>query len=312
MKKQTERQPIDDLFARKLGDMSLKPSSDAFERLQARMGQKKTETKIVFWRNPAIQSYMAAAACLLLVCLFGWLYWPSGDRLKPDSTQIASSTPVNGQNRPDSQPTGKDNKAMSTEAGNDRVVPTEPSVEQETIKPEPIEQLAQSQPVSERIKSKNDHVVAPVRRFGSNVENRKSEAVVAQTKPVENKQKTSDLVATTTMPVQPTVSEPPVVATIKPAPATERGLVVTIAEPEALVAARQAAKVSIEEKTAVALADKQSEKDNKSGNIWQQVKRFKQGDVFARGDRSDNEGGLLGRAYSGLKHSIEKDKSAKE
>src|ERR671932_476780 len=43
MKDHSEKQPIDDLFARKLGDMSLKPSADGFERLQARMNQNKPQ-----------------------------------------------------------------------------------------------------------------------------------------------------------------------------------------------------------------------------------------------------------------------------
>src|SRR5438874_663574 len=77
MKKPTEKQSIDELFSRKLGNMSLPPSADSFERLQARMGQNKQQGRITVWRNPTMQRYMAAAACLLFVCLFGWLYRPS-------------------------------------------------------------------------------------------------------------------------------------------------------------------------------------------------------------------------------------------
>ena len=62
MKKHTEKPSIDELFARKLGNMSLPPSSDGFERLQARMGQHKPEVRVVFWRNPDLQRSMAVLA----------------------------------------------------------------------------------------------------------------------------------------------------------------------------------------------------------------------------------------------------------
>ncbi|RYF58670.1 MAG: hypothetical protein EOO39_34000 [Cytophagaceae bacterium] len=97
----------------------------------------------------------------------------------------------------------------------------------------------------------------------------------------------------------------------KPSPVTERVLVVTIAEPEALVAAR-AAKASMEEKAALAQNEK-SAKDTKSSSLWQQIKRVKEGEVFARQDNTNkDESGLLGRAYNGLKHSLEKDKTTKQ
>jgi len=94
MKKHTEKPLIDELFARKLGNTSLTPSSDGFARLQARMGQHKPESRMMFWRNPAMQRYMAAAACLLLVCLFGWLYWPSTGATKQGQSQLATNQPV--------------------------------------------------------------------------------------------------------------------------------------------------------------------------------------------------------------------------
>ena len=93
-----------------------------------------------------------------------------------------------------------------------------------------------------------------------------------------------------------------------------RVLVVTIAEPEALVAARQAVKASNEEKPAIAAIEKQ-EKDTKATGLWQQVKRFKEGELFARRDNdnsSSEDRGLLGRAYSGIKHSLDKDKPSKQ
>ncbi|MBO0939385.1 hypothetical protein J2I47_22725 [Fibrella sp. HMF5335] len=62
-----EKQPIDDLFARKLREAELPPSPDAFSRLQSRMS---TAPLPVTRRRVAIWWYGAAVASLLLVTLF--------------------------------------------------------------------------------------------------------------------------------------------------------------------------------------------------------------------------------------------------
>ncbi|QHV98455.1 hypothetical protein [Spirosoma endbachense] len=311
MKKHTEKPPIDDLFARKLGNMSLSPGSDGFARLQARMGQQKPEAKVVFWRNPAVYGYTAAAACLVLVCLFGWLYWPSGNVMKVGGAEVATNKPVKERKHRQTMPvkTGHSEKTV-----HDATV-EEPSVIDKVSRPADTEQLVATHSVrgnstgkdqSSR-KVKSDKVNAEIAKTGTD------ESVLAQIKPVDNKAKEENAAISTVASAQPTLTDQPVIAAVKPVPTSERGLVVTIAEPEALVAAREAAKSAVEEKAkAVVATNDKPEKENKAGHLWQQVKRFKQGEVFARGDNGDNESGLLGRAYSGLKHSIEKDKSAKQ
>ncbi|GAA4468577.1 hypothetical protein GCM10023189_54140 [Nibrella saemangeumensis] len=62
-----QKHPIDDLFGRQLKQASLKPSADAWARLQERQGYKK--------RPVAMWWYASAAACLLLVGLTGWWLW---------------------------------------------------------------------------------------------------------------------------------------------------------------------------------------------------------------------------------------------
>ena len=57
-----EQQPIDNLFARKLEDLEGTPSSQAWNRLESRLGQKKTRKKGMIWL-----SYAAAAAVVLLL-----------------------------------------------------------------------------------------------------------------------------------------------------------------------------------------------------------------------------------------------------
>ncbi|WP_460936641.1 hypothetical protein [Spirosoma humi] len=310
MKKHTEKLPIDELFARKLGNASLTPDSDGFARLQARMGQHKPEPQMVFWRNPAIQRYMAAAACLLLVALFGWLYWPSADSTERGGNQLATNQPVEAVtkkpvqknlNRPQDNP----DKQLPMVSGEEESMP----------------EINTNQAANSTDLAKVDRVVTSKINGGVKKQNGvpSNQAVptaplLAQEKPMENKPKVdvtppAPVASAIPTPAEQVADAKPIA---KPSPVAERVLVVTIAEPAALVAARQMAKASVEEKAALAQHDKSS-KETKGGGLWQQLKRVKEGEVFARQDNTDNdESGLLGRAYNGLKHSLEKDKTTKQ
>ena len=131
--------------------------------------------------------------------------------------------------------------------------------------------------------------------------------ILETAKPVEQIAKTD----VSPVAAEPIVDKQVAATTGKPAPATERVLVVTIAEPEALVAARRTVKASVQDE-AVANIEAKDEKETKATTLWSQVKRLKQGEIFARKDEGDDERGLIGRAYSGLKHSLDKDKSIKQ
>lgn len=307
MKKHIEKAPIDDLFARKLGNMSMPPSADGFERLQRRMNPGEAEPRLVFWRNPQMQRYMAIAACLLLVCLFGWLYQSDSAKLT-DGQQVAQS--------PAKQPT-PDNVTPSNVTDNK----TERAADADVITPNVVSPETPGNP------SATDYVaVAPVptkngksasKPTGQNNLSLRSEATyvapdnVAQTSPFTRPENVG-ATSTTVAPVPSAPAADQVAANQpKPAASTERSLIVTIDEPDALVAARQAARESAEAKSTVAVHEK-AEKESKGGNLWQQVQRIRSGDVFARSDRNEDERGLLGRAYAGLKHSIEKDKPTKQ
>ncbi|WP_461115649.1 hypothetical protein [Spirosoma jeollabukense] len=308
MKKPIEKLPIDELFARKLGNMSLPPKADGFERLQARMGQGKPEAKIVFWQNPSVQRYMATAACLILVCLFGWLYWPAGEETVSDDAQMA----VNKSVVPKQVPIQNQKEKVQLIESEGPGVKAPDLLEQKAK----VEQVAKADKPSVN-KSDTDRPIKQSQKAAKsnlrNVAPVANEPVLAQIKSVEKKPEptTSPSVNPTTVTVATSEQLAENKTVPKPAPAAERVLVVTIAEPEALVAARQAVVASIEEKSTVAVADKPA-KEAKGNSLWQQVKRIKQGEVLARGDNNDNESSLLGRAYSGLKHSLEKDKSAKQ
>ncbi|UFH55566.1 hypothetical protein [Spirosoma sp. KNUC1025] len=311
MKKHTEKQPIDDLFARKLSNMSMPPSSNGFERLQARMGQNKPEARIMVWRNPFVQRYMAIAACLLIVCLFGWLYLSSNNVTTSNSPAVAVK-----QARPTQQPANSDNERSqpASVADNDVSYPIAHVVPNRPENKEQIGKVGKSNEVGKDIHTSTNRLadshkttlkpsIAPV----------SDEPVLAQIKAADSQPKPETTEVGKNATNQPTVEQvadvKPVTKPISPA---ERVLVVTIDEPTSLVAARQAAKTSIEDKPVVAVNDK-LEKDAKAGGLWAQVKRIKHGELFAKRDNaSEEDRGLLDRAYNGLKRSLDKDKSAKQ
>ncbi|AUD03092.1 hypothetical protein [Spirosoma pollinicola] len=311
MKKHTEKPPIDELFARKLGNTSLPPSADGFARLQARMGQQKPDAKIVFWRNPDAQRYMAAAACLLLVCLFGWLYWPSANSDR-EQGQAQVATNQAGDNSSEKvaekQSDQRQLEGLKTKTKEDTEFSQNSAKDQVAV----AEKEAQGNEGANRAVKRSTSRLKMIETVPTHVG-----SVVAQVKSNEGKGQNETTLPVAVAPAnQPSTIQTEQLADIKPiskpAPVSERVLVVTIAEPEALVAARQVAKVAVEEKSVVAQNEK-SEKEAKGGSFWQQVKRIKQGDIFARQDNATNEeSGLLGRAYSGLKHNLDKDKSAKQ
>lgn len=305
MKERTDKQPLDELFARKLENMSLPPSPDGFARLQARMGKGTIEQKIVFWREPAIQRYMAIAACLLVVCLFGWLYMANeADSVsKGDVVAVNPTTPGTKNGQPEAQ-------AAHKPADNGAVTPTAP----EGVTPNLASEKAAELVAVEINKEKAGGAKATDQRVALEkpaIDKAKKQPLKM---PVQEMVKPAEQIAR--IEVSPVMAEPvidkPVIAAVnKPVPTAERVLVVTIAEPEALVAARRTVKASAQDET-VADADAKSDKEAKAGSLWSQVKRLKQGEIFARKDEGEDDRGLLGRAYSGLKHSLDKDKSIKQ
>jgi hypothetical protein len=285
--------------------MSLAPSSDGLERLQERMGQKKQNAKVVIWRDPALYRYTAAAACLALVCLFGWLYWPGGKPVENSNVAVNDG----GKKRPEST-TSSNHESYSKP---EQTGKTAPMISPESVDSsiEIEDQHIASTSTGETGKKMNSLQKQQLEKKdqGRSMNGAINEQpMIAQVKTPDHlaKAEPGPKETSTVSPLQ----EQPVVANTKPAPASERVLVVTIAEPEALVAARQAAKTSVEEKAVVASVDRE-EKDAKP-SLWQQVKRFKQGEVLARGDEGENDRSLIGRAYNGLKHSFDKDKSTKQ
>lgn len=227
MKKHTEKPQIDELFARKLGNTSLRPRSDGFARLQARMDQNKPEPRMVFWRNPAMQRYMAAAACLLLVCLFGWLYWPSTGATEQSRNQLATNQSV--------EPTLKKpvQKGISRQQDGQR-----PDVsEEESLAPDVNTNQVAITDNSEKSSDTNYRKASRVSVQENPVRSSQSVPVapmLAQERPLENKAKVEPASPTYIAPITqvPTEQVADAKPVAKPSPVTERVLVVTIAEPE--------------------------------------------------------------------------------
>lgn len=297
MKKRTEKQPVDDLFTRRLKNMSLPPNPDGFARLQARMGQSQPETRVVFWQNPTVHRYMAVAACLLLTCLFGWLYL-STETPRGSGATVAVNKPVTSVGKEQRYELPKSANEVATTGTNSDRRATVTNSQTTSTSPKPGNAAdGRPQTADRQLAS----VKPTVRR------NKRTSLEMPAVLPTEQLVKTE----ANPSPAGPTTEKQVAAVTEKPAPVAERVLIVTIAEPTALVAARQAIKQPNDEKDAVAVADK-SEKDSKVASLWQQVKRVKQGEIFARKDAGEDERGLLGRAYSGLKQTLDKDKTVKQ
>ncbi|MDB5240272.1 MAG: hypothetical protein JWP57_897, partial [Spirosoma sp.] len=286
MKKHANKQPVDDLFARKLENMSLPPSPDGFARLQARMGHQP-EVRTVFWRNPAIQQYMAIAACVLL-CLFGWLYLSTGTSA-PDKLAVAV-------NKSAKLPVPNDANEQANGLSGERVVTNTP------VPPSNIAGQTNTKKTNLPL-SRPDNVMAndqQLARLDRSVRKSKTESKSQPVVGLATQTEHGAEVATKASLAESTLEKQVAIAPSKPAPVAERVLIVTIGEPEALVAARQAVTSPTADKDIVAAASK-PEAEARTTTIWQQVKRLKQGEVFARKDAGDDERGLIGRAYSGLK-----------
>lgn len=300
MKKQEKSPPIDELFARKLGNASLSPGPNGFERLQARMNKAQPEARVIIWQNPVWQRYMAIAACLVLVCLFGWLYLGADSESVERGDQVANSIP-----KP---------KKLAGTSGGDNVNETTVG---KKIDEQPVQSMVRNQlgTVNEPVKLKQTN--SPSREGLSQpgeIENRAMSAseyeqpVINQLAQNENKAGLIDAKRPDVKTIDSADANTERMAgnTINTTAPVERVLTVTIEEPTSLIAARQLVKKELGARAAIA-----EKPDNETkGSLWQQVKRIKQGEVFARHDNPVNEDqSLLGRAYSGLKQSFEKDKS---
>ncbi|PRY45412.1 hypothetical protein CLV58_102160 [Spirosoma oryzae] len=276
-----EKNPLDELFARKLGKLERPPSPDSFARLQQRMQSGQEQPRMVMWRNPTLQ--IAVAACVAIAFLMGWLY--TGD--KSGSLVTGSGQAVAIQKQQSEKPANYENKGLAENATVDKA--TQVAQTANTITSEQGRSVKPTQPKTDAVEpSVNKQLIAGKVASPKETQPEMTTPVVAKS--------ATEAVATT----KATSTAP-----VKPA---ERVLVVTIEEPEALVAARQTAASVVNNMPVLAAS---SSKEAKA-TFWQQVKRLKQDDDVARKEDHTDESGLLSRAYKGIKQRLEKDKQTKQ
>jgi membrane-associated HD superfamily phosphohydrolase len=291
MNEPIKKQPVDELFARKLAGLSMPPDERGFARLQTRMTKQKQPEKVVFWRTPTFQRSVAAAACILLVATLGWYTQSTNqDKLATVNTQntvARHSPPVS---------LGEQRKEETSEAVAQQTVP-----DAELVKP-------RSEPQQE--------VGVPVITQERHVE------AIAMTKPKINKTQAglakeksvlaSEVIEPKSKEQVASVASTPVKDNITPMPmaSAPRTLVVTIAEPDVLVAAKQTAQEADQKVVAV----NNNTNETGAGKLWRKIQKIRTGEaaVANAAVADDDEKGLLDRAYSEIKHSFQKNKPARQ
>lgn len=276
---QPDKSPVDDLFARRLGQHSVAPDKAGWERLQAKMAGKKEARVLVFWQNPTVYRYAAAACVSALLLAGGWLLLRSADGVKTSQNQIATTKTGQKTREINATKNGRDN------TGN-RVA------DQQIMQQSVNQQLVVDKPATAFIPKLTEKMVAQTKR-GVN-------QAIHVTKPVD--QGSDDLVIQTeTTPI----SISPI--TVPAKPVAEQILIVTIAEPDALIEARQAANWS--ESAEKTLVVDVSPKPTKGRRILQQVVRVRNGEGVELAGDADQ--GLLSRAFQTIKNKVN-NKSLKQ
>jgi hypothetical protein len=270
-----DESPVDELFARRLARHSVKPDPAAWERLQTRLAGDSAPRIVVFWQNPAVVRYAAAACVTLLLLAGGWWF------LRPlDEILIVHNQRVTQPEKREQLP---------------KTVPT-------TDRPLPP-MTRQTQPMIAR----NARTLPSSNPAGQAVANAKrAEPKPARSNALPNQQPGEQLAQTEIKPL--TISS---VTVPKPTekPITGRVLVVTIAEPDALIEARQAANWSESAEKIIVMADRANPTATDS-NLSAQRRRGNRG-VGATVASTDDQS-LLNLAYRAIKNKVTTNKSLKQ
>lgn len=278
----SEKNPLDELFARRLGNLERPPKPDSFARLQQRMQGGREIPRLVVWRNPNLK--MAAAACVLVALLMGWLY----SNNQPGNANIGTEQAIAVREHQQNESVNSDGK-VATKRTNVNPLPQVARVES-AVAPK------QSQPKKSEQSTASGTDLADYKQVvASRTTTSQQETLSTATPSSVQKPATETIAAVKTAPTPQTMP-------------TERVLVVTIEEPEALVAARQTAASVVNNMPVLAASPSKEGK----ATFWQQLKRLKQDDDVARQEGAVDESGLVSRAYKGIKQRLEKDKQTKQ
>lgn len=266
MDKQTEHQPLDDFFQRRLNEASVAPGTDVWNRLQSRMASKNSvEIQPTRWQIGWVWYGASAAVAACLLAIFFW------------KTQTEPSEEVG--------------KRPPLAATSPKTSPNQVTVES-TVQPTEQNRSARTQSV---IKSENlKPVLGP-----ESVAESLSRTSLPQEANTKSEQPTESPVQLAQAPVTPsateTVSAPtpalnasvpasPIEATPKFTPKAERTLVVSVDEPMPTQA------TTTREGTEAEMADGIKRVQNgRLSRLFKQIKRLKGEEVYARVDFSQQE-----------------------
>jgi hypothetical protein len=281
-----EESPVDALFARRLGQHSIAPPKAGWERLQARVSGQPETRVLLFWQNPVTYRYAAAACVMALLLAGGWLLLgPRSSALMPEN-ELATS--VKNKNRANGF-TKKQPRQQQTQPINQAEELAQKQMPQPTLgvlnqKQKPIYPNANGAlTVRKTTQQKPGTQLAIINQAEQNAA--KTELKFDEPKPIQ---------------LAKTEIRPSSASAISPQTklVSEQVLVVTIAEPDALIEARQAANWSESaEKTLVVEVAKQPTKGRK---LLDQLKRVRDGEGLELAGNDDQS--LLSRAFQTIKN----------
>lgn len=273
-----EKQPIDDLFARKLREAELPPSAEAFNRLQSGMASTQLP---VNRRRVALWWYGAAAASLLLIALF--FYRNSGSTTNGATDYMAREKRVKKTSAP--RPMAK--IPIMAQKG-DKRMPDVPVISEKKVAQTPPQTTLAATSAKRPNHYKGAEIIAVVDRPAL-------QSGAPTTQMSESGLPKSQAVAVET-PVD--VALPKTFATTA-VPNQQRVVVMTIELPKvnAPVIALQPAKVE---------STPQAQSGSLAG-LFAKVKQLKNGDVLARTTptkRPNEPRSRIGRMFEGMKESL--------
>lgn len=294
MKKQTEKLPIDDLFSRKLEKMSLEPSADAWEILQAKIGNSPVRriTPSWYW-------YAAAAACVVLVATIGRVSWSTFVADDKSGQEVAITSRVYQLKTKLAAPAVKES---NTSAGAHQQMPLivldaqRPTLVQASKQPQQQHNKEETVALQDRIEIKNTEDKLPLER-AEDLAGNMVESVIPKT----------DVKA-----IAPINSQAANKHT------EERTLVVSIAAPSTVLVNDQPRNARQETLISAFNDNKTDEeqKPTKAVRFLRKLKQLKEGEevLVANVKQEDNEdeSGLLGRLYGNVRHSIDSKKAGKK
>jgi hypothetical protein len=270
-----EKQPVDDLFARKLREAETPVNPDVFGQLQKRMAPKPLPVQrsaFVWWK-------VACAACIAIA--LGYLY-RSSDTLKPEGEKFVKKTDVS------------------------RKTPAQSVIDSVQKTPEPIAQLARFKAENKPIEQKAYSASREVHAIPQQKDHQPIAQVAKTNEPAykidEPVYQRADSQTVATSITQPNVPQADRVATKQPVRA-ERTVILTIDE------AQFVDKVAHSDPNALVSGSEHAQ--NGLSSLFGKLKQLKRGDVSlakaAPATYQNDPKNRFGRVLNGVKESLKNE-----